>query len=409
MLLRSLLFVAIAGLCTCTGFLILVAVAVARLRRAPARSQNSDLPPVTLLKPLCGLEPNLRENLASFFDQNYPDYEIIFGLRDANDPALKVLRSVQEYFPWVPVKVVFSGPSEWPNAKVWSLQKMHAKASHDYLILSDSDVRVSPTYIEEVVRPLLDPKVGLVTCIYRGVPTGGIWSRLEALGMSVEMTAGVLASNLLEGMKFALGPTMAIRRDVLNAIGGFGALGQYCADDYVLGNLVHEAGWKVELSQHPIDHFVLNRSFAASMLHQTRWMKSARFSRPAGHVASVLSFAMPFAILGTVTAPALHRPLVALLLLAWGFVNRSLMALLAGWKAVSDRNSLRYFWLFPVRDFMGFCFWIASFLGNTVMWRNQTYELLHGGLMVPVYATSSNLHVEVATEASANIAVDHLA
>ena len=352
------------------------------------------------------MEPNLRENLASFFDQNYPAYEIVFGLRDASDPALKVLRSVQEEYPWVPVKVVFSGPPEWPNAKVWSLQKMEAKASHEYLILSDSDVRVSPDYIEEVVRPLFDPAIGLVTCIYRGVPTGGMWSRLEALGMSVEMTAGVLASDLLEGMKFALGPTMAIRREVLNTIGGFAALGQYCADDYVLGNLVHEAGWKVELSHHPIDHFVLNRSFRASMLHQARWMKSARFSRPAGHVASVLSFAMPFALVGMVAALALQRPLLAVSLLAWGILNRSLMALLAGWKAVGDQNSLRYFWLFPVRDFMGFCFWLASFVGNTVLWRNQTYELLHGGLMVPVYAATE---VELEAEASTSVAVDHLA
>ncbi len=409
MLLKSLLFLAVAGLCTCTGFLVLVGVAIARLRRPTVKLPSpAPLPPVTLLKPLCGLEPNLRENLASFFDQNYPAYEIVFGLRDPGDPALKVLRSVQEEYPWVPVKVVFSGPPEWPNAKVWSLQKMEAKASHEYLILSDSDVRVSPDYIEQVVRPLFDPSIGLVTCLYRGVPTGGMWSRLEALGMSVEMTAGVLASDLLEGMKFALGPTMATRRDVLDAIGGFAALGQYCADDYVLGNLVYEAGWKVELSQYPIEHFVLNRSFTASMLHQARWMKSARFSRPAGHVASVLSFAMPFALLGAVAALAAQRPLLGVALLAWGILNRSLMALLAGWKAVGDSNSLRYFWLFPLRDLMGFCFWLASFVGSTVLWRNQTYELLHGGLMVPVYPTSE-VRVEVETEASTSVAVDHLA
>ncbi len=406
MFLKSLLILGIAGLCTCTGFVLLVAAALARFRRRDVHHllPSDALPPVTLLKPLCGLEPNLRENLASFFDQNYPSYEIIFGFRDASDPALRVLRSVQEEFPWVPVKVVFSGAPEWPNAKVWSLQKMGAKASHDYLVISDSDVRVTPDYIEAVVRPLLNPATGLVTCVYRGVPTGGLWSRLEALGMSVEMTAGVLASDLLEGMKFALGPTMAIRRDVLDAIGGFASLGQYCADDYVLGSLVHEAGWKVELSRHPIEHIVLNRSFTASMLHQVRWMKSARFSRPAGHVASVLSFAMPFALIAALAAFELHHGMLALCLFGWGLVNRSVMALLAGWKAVEDKNSLRYCWLFPLRDFMGFCFWTASFLGNTVLWRNQMYELHIGGKMIPVYASG-----EIEADTSTTVAVDHLA
>jgi ceramide glucosyltransferase len=406
MLIHVFLYIGIAGLCTCTGFLVLVALALIRFRRtASSLSLNADLPPVTLLKPLCGLEPNLRENLVSFFDQQYPNFEIIFGMRDSSDPALKVLRSVQEDFPSVPVKVVFSGPPEWPNAKVWSLEKMRGQASHPHLIISDSDVFVAPNYIEEVVTPLLDPGIGLVTCIYRGVPTGGLWSRLEALGMSVEMTAGVLASDLLEGMTFALGPTMAMRSDVLDTIGGFEMLGDYCADDYVLGNLVHRAGWKVELSRHLIDHVVLNRSFRSSILHQIRWMKSSRFSRPAGHVSSVLSFAMPFSLLAAASASFMHRPSLAVTLLALGLLNRALMALLAGWKAVGDPNALRYFWLFPLRDFMGFCFWVLSFFGNTVLWRHQAYRLQAGGKMLPIHADGS----PILESESAAVTVDHLA
>jgi ceramide glucosyltransferase len=381
-------------------------VAIARFRRSNVSADSvTDLPGVSLLKPLCGLEPNLRENLASFFAQTCPQFEIIFGMRDATDPALQVLRSVQQDFPSVPVKVVFSGAPKWPNAKVWQLENMRARCSHNYLVISDSDVRVTPDYLEAVVRPLLNPATGLVTCVYRGVPTGGLWSRLEALGMSIEMTAGVLASDLLEGMKFALGPTMAIRTDVLDAIGGFAVLGTYCADDYVLGNLVHEAGWKVELSRHAIDHIVLNRSFKSSILHQVRWMKSARFSRPAGHVASVLSFCMPFALLAAGAAAVSHHGFLALSLFGWGLLNRALMAVLAGWKTVGDRNSLRHCWLFPLRDFMGFCFWTASFFGNTVLWRSVTYELQSGGKMIPVH------HSAAPTEdpASSPVAVDHLA
>lgn len=406
MLIRPLLMLGIAGLCACTGFLFLVVVAAYRFRRPiVVGTDSASLPPVTLLKPLCGLEPNLRENLASFFEQDYPEFNIVFGMRDASDPALPVLRSLEEEFPWVPVKVVFSGRPEWPNAKVWSLQKMHAKATNPYLIISDSDVRVTPSYIHEIVQPLMNPAIGLVTCIYRGVPTGGFWSLLEALGMSVEMTAGVLASNLIEGMKFALGPTMAIRSEVLDAIGGFESLGQYCADDYVLGNLVHEAGWKVELSRHPIEHFVLNRTFTSSLLHQVRWMKSARFSRPAGHIASVMSFGMPFALLAASTAAVIHHGLLAAALMTWGVLNRAAVAFVAGWKTVEDRNSLRYCWLFPLRDLMGFCFWVASFVGDKVVWRDQTYELHAAGKMVAAMPAGAT----AAESTSAPVAVDHLA
>jgi ceramide glucosyltransferase len=223
--------------------------------------------------------------------------------------------------------------------------------------------------------------------------------------MSVEMTAGVLASDLLEGMTFALGPTMAMRSDVLDTIGGFEMLGDYCADDYVLGNLVHRAGWKVELSRHLIDHVVLNRSFRSSILHQIRWMKSSRFSRPAGHVSSVLSFAMPFSLLAAASALFMHRPSLAVTLLALGLLNRALMALLAGWKAVGDPNALRYFWLFPLRDFMGFCFWVLSFFGNTVLWRHQAYRLQAGGKMLPIHADGS----PILESESAAVTVDHLA
>jgi ceramide glucosyltransferase len=268
-----LLLSALAGLISCTGFLVLLAIAAVRFRRRPRPlACTSGLPPVSLLKPLCGPEPGLETNLASFFAQDYPSFEIIFGTRNSHDPALQVVRAVHKCYPQVPVKFVFSGEPDRPNAKVCSLQKMCAQASSDYLVISDSDVRVAPDYLRKVIAPLLDPKVGLVTCLYRGVPTGGIWSRLEALGMSVEMTAGVMVADLLEGMRFALGPSMATRRDVLEAIGGFEILADYCADDYVLGHRIYQSGRRVVLSEHVIDHVVNNRSFLPSILHQLRWM-----------------------------------------------------------------------------------------------------------------------------------------
>ena len=291
-----LLSVAAVGLVTCTGFFSLLLIAGFRFRRKKVPQTSADqFPPVTLLKPLCGSEPNLRANIASFFDQEYPEFEIIFGARSLNDPALTVVEEVRKDYPFVPVKVIISGEPTKANAKICSMQKMYAFARYQYLIISDSDVQVRPNYIQEVVADLLDPEVGLTTCLYRGATSGGFWSRLEALGMSVEMTSGVLVSDLLDGMQFALGPTMAIKREVLDAIGGFGPLAVYCADDYVLGQRVAQSGKRVVLSKHVIDHVVINRTARASLLHQIRWMKSTRFSRPVGHAASVLSFAMPLA------------------------------------------------------------------------------------------------------------------
>ncbi len=330
------------------------------------------------------MEPNLRVNIASFFDQEYPAFEIIFGARDVNDPAVAVVEEIRRQYPSVAVKIVISGEPTGANAKVCSLRKMYAQAHHDYIVISDSDVHVKPNYLREVVAPLLDPKVGMVTCMYRGVASGSIWSRLEALGMSVEMTSGVLVSELLEGMKFALGPTMAIRRDVLGAVGGFDPLVVYCADDYVLGQRVAESGAQVVLSTHVIDHVVINRSLGASLLHQIRWMKSTRFSRPAGHFASVLSFAMPFGLLGWAGAMALGHPVLGFALLAGAIVNRVLMAAIAGWAVARDPYALRLCWLYPLRDLMGFGFWLCSFIGNTIVWRGQRYRLELDGLMVPV-------------------------
>lgn len=384
------LVIAAIGLVTCTGFLGLLFVASSRFRRKGIAQVSPDrFPAVTLLKPLCGNEPNLRANIASFFDQEYPTFEIIFGARTSDDPALAVVKEVRKDYPFVPVKIVISGEPAAANAKVCSLEKMYAVARYDYMIVSDSDVEVKPSYIREVVSDLLDPEVGMTTCVYRGATSGGFWSRLEALGMSVEMTAGVLVSDLLEGMQFALGPTMAIRREVLDASGGFGALAAYCADDYVLGRRVAESGKRVVLSKHVIDHVVVNRTLRSSLLHQIRWMKSTRFSRPAGHASSVLSFAMPFGLLGLGAAIAAGRPTLGIALLAAALANRVLMALVAGWAVVGDPYALRLCWLYPLRDLMGFAFWVCSFFGNAITWRGQQYHLQFDGLMVPAEATVS--------------------
>jgi ceramide glucosyltransferase len=375
------LLIATVGLITCTGFFGLLVLAGLRFRKGKVPEILAELPPVTLLKPLCGLEPNLEQNLRSFFRQKYRNFEIVFGMRNGDDPALTVVNRVRRQFPSVPVKVVFSGEPSHANAKVCSLTKMYAAARYDYLVISDSDVEVTPNYLREVVAPLLKPGVGMVTCLYRGVATGGFWSRLEALGMSVEMTSGAIVANLVEGMKFALGPTMAVRRDALDAIGGFEALADYCSDDYVMGYEVARSGRHVVMSQHVIDHVVINRSFAKSMEHQIRWMKSTRCSRRAGHAGTALTFAVPFGLLALIAAGAMHRWDLGFALLGLSVLNRVILALVAGWGVVRDRRSVRYAWLYPLRDWMGFAFWCASYTGRTIVWRGHGYRLMGCGRM----------------------------
>jgi ceramide glucosyltransferase len=397
-----LLFVAVTGLLSCTVFLALVVAACLRFRRPAPKLVPAAYPPVTLLKPLCGMEPQLEKNLESFFRQDYPAFEIIFGARDANDPALDVVRRLAKRYPEITTKIVLSGEPSRANAKVCSLLKMYAAASFEYLVISDSDVHVQADYLQAVIRPLLDPDVGMVTCLYRGVPTGGIWSRLEALGMSVEMTAGVVVADMLEGMRFALGPTMAIRRDVLKSVGGLPPLLDYCADDYILGQRVYQSGRIVVLSKHIIDHVVVSRSFLPSMLHQVRWMKSTRFSRQKGHIGQGLTFAVPFGLLAFATLSVAGYPWSGAALLGWSLLNRMLLAVFAGWWVVDDVRSLRYCWLYPVRDLIGFFTWCASFFGSVVVWRAGRYRLHSGGRM-------SRVGLAAELKEPSAVAVDNLA
>ena len=383
-----LFIVAITGLLASTVFLGLVVVAAIRFRGSAGHSAgmsaaDSALPPVTILKPLHGMEPLLEECLESFFQQDYPVYELIFGARSESDPALAVVESLKRKYPHVPTQIVLSGEPDYPNAKVYLMEKMVPLSAYPTLVITDSDVRVERDYLRHLVQPLRDANVGMITCLYRGVPTGGFWPLLEALGMSIEMSSGVLVANLLEGMKFALGPTMVIRKDVLECWGGFGVLRDYCADDFVMGALTYEAGRTVVLSQHVIDHIVLNRSARQSLLHQLRWMKSSRYSRQLGHIGTGLTFAMPFGLLGLVAGGIAGNWPLGLGLLGAAFANRVVQALAVGWGVTRDRNSALYCWLYPVRDLLGFILWCGSFSGSEIVWRGERYRLASGGRMVP--------------------------
>ena len=401
----TLLVIALVGLMASTVYLLLAAVATLRFRasRSGRGAASRNVPPVSILKPVHGAEPRLEECLESFFGQRYPQFEIVFGSRDRGDAALDTINQLTLKYPHVPTKIVIAGSPVYPNAKVSTLEAIIREASFPCLVIADSDARVGPDCLAEVTGPLDDPGVGLVTCLYRGVPTGGLSSRLEALGMSVELASGVLVANMLEGMRFALGPTSAIRADVLHTIGGIGSLGEYCADDYVLGQKVHQLGWKVALSPHVIEHVVISREFQPSILHQIRWMKSTRFSRGLAHIGTGLTFATPYGFLAAAGALIAQQPALAMALIGWAVTNRILMALISGWGVVRDPRALRDCWLYPVRDLMGFCFWCASFIGDTVVWRQDVYRLEPGGKMKRIEPSAAE------KPESEAVAVDNLA
>ena len=329
-----------------------------------------------------GQSRDLDAHLTTFFEQDYPEYEILFCARADDDAGLEIARRVAKRYPAIPSRYFWTGEPPYINAKAASMELMEEAASYDILVISDSDVRVTPDYLRAVALPFADEHVGAITCPYRGVAAeGGLWARLEAVGMSVEMTAGVLVARAMEGMQFTLGPTMAFRRDAIHKMGGFGVTADYCADDFVLGNETWKLGQTVVLSHHAIDHMVINASLADSLKHQVRWMKSTRFSRPRGHFGTVLTFSVPYGLLGWAAAAALGHPSWGLALFAWSVATRLALSIAVGREVVGDKSWFGLLALYPIRDLMGFSFWVASYYSSRILWRGRLFQLLPGGKM----------------------------
>lgn len=386
---RALLALAAFGLVSSFVFLFLAIIAAVRFKRRSALRQKDalsfpadQLPPITIFKPVHGMEERLEQNLESFFQQDYPDYEIIIGARSEDDPAILLAKKIAQRYPQIKSRIVASGPPGWPNAKVFTLDKMISMSRNDFFVISDSDVRVDRDFLRNVIPPLFDRKLGLVTCLYRGDPASDFWSFLEALGMSVEMPSGVVTADMLEGIRFALGPAVALRRDSLDAIGGIRATADYYSDDYVLGNKIWAAGYKVIFSHYFIHHVLTPRSFLRTLGDQLRWMKSTRHSRRWGHIGSGLTFAMPFGLLGLIAAAALGRWGLGLSFLAASVANRVIQSLVIGWWLMKDQRALRFCWLYPLRDLQGFGVWVASFLSHTFYWRGEIYEFTKNGRII---------------------------
>ncbi|MDQ3014043.1 MAG: glycosyltransferase, partial [Acidobacteriota bacterium] len=280
-------------------------------------------PPISLLKPLCGADAGLAQCLETFFLQDYPAYEILFAVRQADDPAVDVVQHLISRYPQIAAQLIFTGEPPYANAKVYSLEKMAEAAHHQILVITDSDTSVAPDYLQDVAKTFAAPEVGAMTNLYRGISGDDLWSKLEAIGMSTEFMAGVVVAEMMEGMKFTLGPSMAIRTDCLRAIGGFAAMADYLADDFVLGNWADQAGYRVALSCHTISHHATAMGFLSSFKHRLRWNRSTRRSRPQGYVGQGFTYGLSWAALFCLVFPspwslvALLVSLSARILLAW--------------------------------------------------------------------------------------------
>jgi ceramide glucosyltransferase len=347
-----------------------------RDRRVPGHQGTAhELPPMSLLKPLHGAEPELERCLESFFVQDYPGYEILFAVRHDNDPAVDVVNQLSARYPHIPTKMILTGEPPYANAKVYSMEKMAEAARHRILVITDSDASVASDYLQSMAREFASPQVGAVTNLYRGVSGRDLWSKMEALGMTTEFMAGVVVAERLEGMKFTLGPSMAIRSECLDAIGGFSAMKDYLADDFVLGNWADRAGWRVALSMHIINHHASNEGFSRTFIHRLRWNRSSRFSRPAGYMGQGFTYGLVWGLLLFPLAPAwwsLGLLLSALILRFW-------LAIRLGVYLLDDHSVWRKLWLLPMQDSFSFASWVGGFLGREIAWRSERYRLLSGG------------------------------
>lgn len=358
-------------------FCLLVVIAARDYRAArPARAAPRE--PVSVLKPLHGLDDGLEENLRSFFLQDYPDFEILFAARQGDDAGLALARRLAAEYPNVPARFFVTGEPPYANAKVWSLETMTREARHRLLVMSDSDIRVTPEMLSVLAGEFTDPRLGVATCPYRAVPGNSFWSLLEAIGMNTEFWGGVFTARLVErGVRFAVGPTIAARPEAIGAAGGWPRLAGYLAEDFVLGQFAAAAGFKVILSSYVIEHRIGAQGLRANFAHRLRWNRSTRRSRPAGYAGQIFTNPLPLAAAFIAAAPPWWWTIVpAALLRAWAAHEVS-------GRTLRDPLCRRRWWLIPVQDLLSFAFWLAGFFGNTITWRGRRYRLLRDGRFEP--------------------------
>jgi len=380
--LRIVYYIALAGTVTSTiycGMVLVGALRFARRKRREEKTQNDFLPPISVLKPLHGTEPDLEENLTRFFELDYPEYELLFCARYESDEGLQMARRIAAGYPEIRARFLTCGEPRFPNAKMWSMATLGKAAEYETLVTSDADARITPDYLRRCVSELADPHRELASCLYVGRTSGGFAAQLDAVGKSVEMSGGIFVADMIEGgTRFALGVSMILRREAFRKAGGYEDLGQYYAEDFVLGQRLAAQGCGVRMANYVVRLMVLPQGFRASFRDQLRWMKSTRRSRPAGHLGTGLTYAVPFGVLGLAWALLAGHPVLGLAWLLGTCLNRWTMAAVVLW-ALEDEQSGKPTLIYPLRDLLGFVVWVASYLGDTMQYHGGAYSLGVGG------------------------------
>ena len=373
----SILVLALAPL----GYYVVATIAALRFfTRERAKKLPDFTPPVSILKPVHGVDFATYENFASFCTQDYPAYEILFCVNELSDPAVAVIQEIMADFPDRPIRILSGAVQLGSNRKVNNLALLAREARHEFLVQSDGDVRVSPKYLREVVAPFRDPSVGVVSCLYRGIAQENLWAQLEAVGAASDFMAGALVADWKEGVTFALGASVTTTKSWLAKIGGYEALANLLADDYEIGNRVHKAGGKVLLSREAVSTMYPAQTARSFWEHQVRWARTIRLVRPASFLGLLFTQGLPLALLATAVAPAAW---IGAAYLAAYLVLRLTMAWVVGVWGLQDGVLRRKLWLVPLRDLLHFAVWLAAFTSNRIKWRGQEFVLRGGQMLEP--------------------------
>jgi ceramide glucosyltransferase len=362
-----------------TAYFVLSICAALRYRAEPeVIADRNFAPPVSILKSLKGTDPHMFAAFVSHCTLDYPEYELLFGVNDSGDPALTLVAQVRKQFPQANLRVIECPKVLGLNGKVSALAQMLPHARYQHILINDSDIVVPPDYLRRVMAPFADPKVGMVTTLYRAVAGNTLGSKLEALGLSSDFAGGVLLARAMEGgIRFGLGATMATTKAVIEKIGGLAQLADYLGDDYELGARTADAGYTVQLSGPVVETALPDYNFRDFWLHQMRWARNVKDRRPSQYFGLIATFGFAWAILA-----ALARPFSwwTWLILAITAVARFASAIVIGRAVLHDRQLLRDIWLLPLRDFVALAVWFASYWGNTVVWRGLRFKLRKGKL-----------------------------
>jgi ceramide glucosyltransferase len=330
--------------------------------------QASPRLPITVLKPLCGLEPRLEDNLSTFCEQTYPVYQLVFGVRDPQDPAIAVVRRLQARYPQQHIHLVVNPRVHGSNFKVSNLINMASAACHPWLVIADSDIAVRPDYLEKISIPLADPAVGIVTCLYRGRSLDTFWTRLGTLFIDTWFAPSVRVASAFGGSSFGFGATIALRASTLAALGGFHAIRNRLADDFWLGQLTRNRGLATVISEVCVTTDVTENDFSSMWSRERRWMQTIRAINPVGYTFTFVTFTFPLLVVGLCLAPTLWNGACALL----GMAARLGLHLR---KPAPDLPAPGYAYHAPLRDCLLLLTWLSAFLGSTTQWRKQTVRL----------------------------------